>query len=401
MNERSKKAVTLVMITISIASYGIFFNLPPVTEYDGWLIRQYDEVQYSVTAEIHAGDTFVADILNEYGIASGSSFRIRAAETPSILNISGISENLLEFTGVVPVEQQLGQDWVLRNSSLPFFLPTGYWDEIDEALNQTVGIDLVEEWWGDMTITTSIDSTELGVLDYFLAWEREDGVLQGMTINATSHDGWDFIRLALSSQRLAYQTDIDYLLQSVNRNVPVLILLFGTFGSFFVLSFLWRSEIQKRLQKPLPGSLEDRLEEYSSVYLLLWTTGLLITAITSLWASQFTPESIVPVIGSYCFAILLSSFVSFYRLRNIEWNSKPVELIQYGFVSMAAFVSGLFIFQSGEVTTPLAYALPLVFILGALVPLVVMYPLRRLSLTTQSEIVERDESSSMMENEDG
>jgi len=389
------------MIAISTVSYGIFFNPPSVAEYEGWLIRQYDEAQYSVTAEIRAGDTFVVDILNEYGIASGSSFRIRAAETPSTVNISEIGENLLEFTGVVPVEQLLGQDWVLRNSSLPFFLPTGYWDEIDEALNQTVGIDLEEEWWGEMTITTSIDSAELGVLEYFLAWERQDGVLQGMTINATSHDGWDFIRLSLSSQRLAYQMDIDYLLQSVNRYVPVLILLFGTFGPFFVLTFLWRSEIQKRLQKTLPGSLEDRLEEYSRVYLLLWATGLLVTAITSLRASQLAPESIVPVIGSYCLAILLGSFVSFYRLRNIEWNSKPVELIQYGVVSVAASVSGLFIFQPGEVATPLAYALPLVLILGALVLLVAMYPLRRLSLTTQSEIVERDEISSMMEDEDG
>ncbi|MGY5876523.1 MAG: hypothetical protein RTU30_12315 [Candidatus Thorarchaeota archaeon] len=401
MNERSKKAVTLVMITISTVSYGIFFNLPPVAEYEGWLISQYDEVQYSVTADIRAGDTFVADILNEYGIASGSSFRIRAAEIPSTMNISGIVENLLEFRGVVPVEQQLGQDWVLRNSSLPFFIPTGHWDEIDDELNQTVGIDLVKEWWGEMTITTSIDSAELGVLEYFLAWERQDGVLQGMTINATSHDGWDFIRLALSSQRLAYQTDFDYLLQSVNRNVPTLILLFGTFGSLFVLPFLWRSEIQKRLQKPLPGSLEDRLEEYSSDYLLLWTTGLLITAITSAMASQLISESIVPMIGSYCFAILLGSLVSLYKLRNIEWNFKSVELIQYAFVSMAGFVSGLFIFRSGEVVTPLAYALPLVSILGALVLLVVTYPLRRLSLTTQSEIVERDEISSMMENDDG
>ena len=377
------------MIAISTVSYGIFFNLPSVAEYEGWLIRQYDEVQYSVTAEIRAGDTFVADILNEYGIASGSSFWIRAAETPSTVNISGIVENVLELTGVVPVEQQLGQDWVLRNSSLPFFLPTGYWDEIDEVLNQTVGIDLEEEWWGDMTITTSIDSAELGVLEYFLAWEKQDGVLQGMTINATSHDGWDFIRLSASSQRLAYKTDIDYLLQSVNRNAPVPILLFGIFGPFLVLIFLWRPEIQRRLQKPLPGSLEDRLEEYSRVYLLLWTTGLLVTAITSLMASQFTRESIVPVIGSYCLAILLGSFVSFYKARNIEWDSKPVELIQYGVVSAAASVSGLFIFEPGEVATPLAYALPLVLILGALVFLVVMYPLRRRSLTTQSEIVER------------
>ncbi len=388
------------MIAISIVSYSIFTNLPSVAEHEGWLIRQYDEVQYSVNAEIRAGDTFVADILNEYGIVSGSSFWIRAAETPSTVNISGICENLLEFIGVVPVEQQLGQDWVLRNSSLPFFLPTGYWDEIDEVLNQTVGIDLEEEWWGEMTITTSIDSAELGVLECFLAWEKENGILQGMTINATSHDGWDFIRLSLSGQRLAYQADIDYLLQSVNRNVPVLILLFGCFGPFFVLSFLWRAEIEKRLRKQLLGSLEDRLEEYGRVYLLLWTTGLLITAITSLRASQFSSESIVPMIESYCLAILLGSFVSFYKLRNIEWNSKPVELIQYGLVSMAAFVSGLFVFQPGEVATPLAYVLPLILILGALVLLVGMYPLRGLSSTTQSEIVERDEISSMMENED-
>jgi hypothetical protein len=336
------------MIAISITSYSIFFNLPPVAEYEGWLIRQYDEVQYSVTAEVHAGDTFVTDILNEYGILSGSSFRIRVAETPSTINISGIVENLLEFTG----------------------------------LSQSVGIDLEEEWWGEMTITTSVDSAELGVLEYFLAWERQDGVLQGMTINATSHDGWDFIRLALSSQRLAYETDIDYLLQSASRNVPPLLLLVGTFGPFIALAFLWRSEIQKRLQKPLLGSLEDRLEEYSRVYLLLWTTGLFVTATMSLGASQITEESIVPVIGSYFLGILLGSLVSFYKLRNIEWSFKPVEVIQYAFVSIAASVTGFFVFQPGEVGAPLAYAFPLIFILCALVLLVGMYPLRKSALTT-------------------
>ena len=247
LNEGLKKAVTLVLIAISTISFCIFLILPSDAEYEGWLIKQNDEVQYSVTAEIHAGDTFVAYILNEYGVESGSVFRIRPAESPSILNISRICENLLEFTGVVPVEQQYGQDWVLRNSSLPFFLPTGYWDEIDEALNQTAGINLVDEWWGEMTITTSINSTEFGVLEYFLAWEKQDGVLQGITINATSQNGWDFIRLALSSQRLAYEYDINYYLQSFNRNFPAQILLFGTFGPIIVLTFLWRSEIQKRL----------------------------------------------------------------------------------------------------------------------------------------------------------
>ncbi|UCE09166.1 MAG: hypothetical protein JSW61_09300, partial [Candidatus Thorarchaeota archaeon] len=352
-----------------------------------------DEVQYSVTAEIHAGDTFVTDILDGYGISSGSSFRIRPAETPSIINTSKIVENLLEFKGIVPVEQQFGQDWVLRNSSLPFFLPIGHWDEIDEALNHSAGISLEQEWWGEMTLTTSIDSTELGALEYFLAWERQDGVLQGMTINATSLDGWDFIRLALSSQRLAYETDVDYLLQSVQRNVPALLLLVGTFGPAFVIAFLWRSKIRRRLRKPLPGSLEDRLEEHGRVYLLLWTTGLFVTATISLGASQLVSESIVPMIGSYFLGIFLGSLVSFYKVRNIEWSFKPVEVIQYAIVSIAASVTGLFVFQPGDVASPLAYALPLIFILCALVLLVGMYPLRKSCLAMQGEDAGSDETS--------
>lgn len=246
MNESFKKAVTLVMIAICIVSFSLYLILPNDAEYEGWLIKQDDEVQYSVTAEIHAGNTFVVDILDEYGVVSGSIFKIRPSEIPSTINISGICENLLEFIGKVPVEQQLGQDWVLRNSSLPFFLPTGYWDEIDEALNQIAGMNLKDEWWGDMTITTSINSTEFGVLEYFLAWERQNGVLQGMTINATSQDGWDFIRLSLSRQQLAYEFDINYYLQSFNRNIPAQIFLFGTVGPFIVLLFLWRSDIRNR-----------------------------------------------------------------------------------------------------------------------------------------------------------
>lgn len=261
LNENVKKVITIVLIVIAGVSFSLYTTLPSV-EYEGWLIRQNDEIQYSVTAEVNAGDTFVVDILNDYGITSGSSFKIRAAETPSIINISGICENLLKFTGVVQVEQQYGQDWILRNSSLPFFLPTGYWEEIDETLDQATSINLVREWWGEMTFSRSFVSAEFGSLGYFIAWERDDGVLQGMAINATSNNGWDFIRLSLSSQRLAYEIDINYLLESFSRNAFRNFFMFGTFGPFIVLVCLWRPNLQKRQQKPLPESLEDQRVGY-------------------------------------------------------------------------------------------------------------------------------------------
>ncbi|MCK5266441.1 MAG: hypothetical protein KAR03_12600 [Candidatus Thorarchaeota archaeon] len=249
------------MIVIASVSFSLYAMLPSV-EYEGWLIRQNDEIQYSVTAEINAGDTFVVDILNDYGISAGSSFWIRAVETPTIINITGICENLLKFTGVVQVEQQFGEDWILRNSSLPFFLPTGYWEEIDEKLDQATSINLVREWWGEMTFSRSYVSAEFGSLGYFMAWELDDGVLQGMAINATSNNGWDFIRLSLSSQRLAYEMDINYLLESFSRNASRNFFMFGTFSPFIVLVCLWRPNRQKRQQKPLPESLEDQRVGY-------------------------------------------------------------------------------------------------------------------------------------------
>ena len=261
LNENVKKVITIVLIVIAGVSFSLYATLPSV-EYEGWLIRQNDEIQYSVTAEVNAGDTFVVDILNDYGITYDSSFKIRAAETPSIINISGISENLLKFIGVVQVEQQYGQDWILRNSSLPFFLPTGYWEEIDETLDQATSINLVREWWGEMTFSRSFVSAEFGSLGYFMAWERDDGVLQVMAINATSNNGWDFIRLSLSSQRLAYEIDINYLLESFSRNASRNFFMFGTFGPFIVLVCLWRPNLQKRQQKPLPESLEDQRVGY-------------------------------------------------------------------------------------------------------------------------------------------
>ncbi|MGY5879275.1 MAG: hypothetical protein RTV31_03445 [Candidatus Thorarchaeota archaeon] len=246
MNERHKKAVTLVLGVIAIVSFVAYVILPPIDEYEGWFIRQYDEVQYSVTAEINKGDTYVVDILDEYGITSGSYFKIRPTETPSATNTTEICENLLAFKGIIPIEQQQGQDWVLRNSSLPFFLPTGYWDEINETVNHAIGINLVFEWWGDMTITTSINSTEFGTLEYMLAWERLNGVLQGMTINATSQNGWDFIRLSLSSQRFAYDFDISYHLQRFSKDIPLQIFVFGTISPVFAVLVLWRLEIRER-----------------------------------------------------------------------------------------------------------------------------------------------------------
>ena len=257
MNENVKKVITIILIIIAGVSFSLYATLPSV-EYEGWLIRQNDEIQYSVTAEVNAGDTFVVDILNDYGITSGSSFKIRAAETPSIINISGICENLLKFSGVVQVEQQYGEDWILRNSSLPFFLPIGYWEEIDETLNQATSINLVWEWYGEVTFSRSYVSAEFGSLGYFMAWERDDGVLQGMAINATSYNGWDFIRLSLSSQELAYEMDIDYLMESFSRNAFRNFLMFGTLGPFIILVCLWRPNLQKRQEKSLPESSEEQ-----------------------------------------------------------------------------------------------------------------------------------------------
>ena len=261
LNENTKKIITIVLIVIASVSFSLYAMLPSV-EYEGWLIRQNDEIRYSVTAEINAGDTFVVDILNDYEISEESSFWIRAVENPTIINITGICENLLKFTGVVQVEQQFGEDWILRNSSLPFFLPIGYWEEIDETLDQATSINLVREWWGEMTFSRSFVSVEFGSLGYFMAWERDDGVLQGMAINATSNNGWDFIRLALSGQRLAYEMDINYLLESFSRNAFRNFFIIGTFGPFIVIVCLWWSNLQKRQQKPLPESLEDQRVGY-------------------------------------------------------------------------------------------------------------------------------------------
>lgn len=257
LNENHRKAITVFLLILVTASFVIYVISPPIDLYEGWLIRQNDEMQYEVTVDINAGDTFVADILDDYGIGSNTYFGIRVAETPSIINITEICVNLLNFSGVVQVEQQVGQEWVLRNSSLPFFLPTGYWDEINETLNQANGINLVLEWWGEMSITTSIDSQEFGVLDYFIDWEREDGVLQGMTMNATSDNGWDFIRLSLSSLHIGYWWDISYYLQILNRNVPLQILLFGSVVPLFILAILWRPEIRKHFQNRPLNPQED------------------------------------------------------------------------------------------------------------------------------------------------
>ncbi len=385
LKEGYRIAFTLVLAAISIACSVMLVNFPEVPENEGWLIRQHDQVQYYVETELHAGDTYVADLLSDYGITSNSYFWIRAAETPSSLNITNIVENIANLQGVVPVEQQIGQNWVLRNSSLPFFLPTGYWDEIDELLNPH-GMFLKKEWWGEISLTTIINDVELGIFGLVIAWELSDGVLQGMTINATSHSGWDFVRLALSSQRLAYQTDLDYILRIAGRNIPFLLLFFGAFGPIVVILFIWRKGIENAVKKPLSGSLEDRLEEYGRDYLLFWSLGLAIVFVAGFIASQNMMESILPVIVSWCLGLFLASAISIYKIRNIQWGALPVELVQYTFVNVAASVAGMFVFTPGEVSSPIAYALPLAIIIAAFAILIVMYPLsdRALGITQKN-----------------
>ncbi|MFX1370045.1 MAG: hypothetical protein ACFFAY_15740, partial [Promethearchaeota archaeon] len=285
MKKGYRIAFTLVLAAISIACSVMLVNFPEIPENEGWLIRQHDQVQYYVETELHAGDTYVADLLSDYGVTSNSYFWIRAAETPSSLNSTEIVENIANLQGVVPVEQQIGQNWVLRNSSLPFFLPTGYWDEFDELLNPR-GMFLKKEWWGEISLATIINDVELGIFGLFIAWELSDGVLQGMTINATSHSGWDFVRLALSSQRLAYQTDLDYVLRIAGRNIPFLLLFIGAFGPIVVILFTWRKGIENAVKKPLSGSLEDRLEEYGRDYLFFWSLGLAVVFVAGFMASQ-------------------------------------------------------------------------------------------------------------------
>ncbi|MCF2136136.1 MAG: hypothetical protein K9W43_02760 [Candidatus Thorarchaeota archaeon] len=381
------------MIAISAVSFGILLSLPPIPNNHGWLIRQYDEVQYSVTRELHAGDTIVTKILNDYDIMNSAEFRVRPTDTPSTVNITAITEDILQLRGTVAVEQQYGNEWVLRNSSLPFFLPAGYWDDINSILNQTTGVALKNEWWGDMTITIPINSSELGVLECYFAWDKQNGVLQGMTINATSHGTWDFIRLSLSNERLAYETDINYILQAIEKRLPVATFSLGTVVPLLVPGFLWRVEIQERLHKPLQGSIEERLDEYGHTYLFLWMSGILITALASLVASQQIQESITPMYEAFGVAIALGIIVMVYKQRTIEEEPKPIEMMQYAFVSGGISVSVPILSDPENINSPFVYVIPLMFILTALVMLVGMYPLRGLRTTIDDEIMESQVSA--------
>ncbi|MFW9847379.1 MAG: hypothetical protein ACFFD6_11565, partial [Candidatus Thorarchaeota archaeon] len=269
-----------------------------------------------------------------------------------------------------------GQNWISRNTSLPFFLPVGYWDSIEQILNQSIDVTMEEEWWGEMTLTASYSSLELGSIGLLLAWELKDGVLQGMTINASAYDGWDFVRLALSGQHLAYETDLDWIGRSLGLNVISLILIAGAYGPTILIGILWKSEIRSVLTKPLEGTLEERLEAYGREYLFLWSIGVLISAFSGAFASQFTGESISPVIQSYLLSILLGTLVSLYRARRIDSTPAPLEVIQYCVTCVAATISGLFIINPGEVADPIAYALPLVLMVGMMAILFLMHPLR-------------------------
>ncbi|NHI82799.1 MAG: hypothetical protein EAX81_00660 [Candidatus Thorarchaeota archaeon] len=346
------------------------------------MVRQYDEVQYNVESCINAGNTFVTEFLSHYGIESATQLRIRVAETPSVINTTAIAEGIFTFTGVVPVERQVGQGWVPLESSLPFFMPVGYWSEIETRLSEFSLLALREEWWGEMTLTGSV-STEPN-LEFFMAWEIRDGILQGLTFNVTSSNEWDFVRLALSSQKLAYETDLDYLVQTMSRNAPRVLIMLGFLGPICISLLVWNKEIRAHVFKPLTGSVEEQLEEHGRSYIFLWGLGLLVSALAGLFASQYVWESILPMLGSYGLAILLASGVLYYRIRRIEWDEKPTEIIQYAFVSVTASICGLFIFESGEASSPLAYLLPLTMVLGTLILLVLLHPLRSLYSRTKN-----------------
>ncbi|NHJ13659.1 MAG: hypothetical protein EAX95_08280 [Candidatus Thorarchaeota archaeon] len=376
MQAKSKKALTLLLASVAIICCWAYFGLPAPTTYQGWMVRQYDEVQYNVESRINAGNTFVTEFLSHYGIESKTTLKIRVGETPSTTNITSIAEGIYTFTGMVAVERQVGQDWVPLESSLPFFLPVGYWSEIETGLNEFAPLNLKEEWWGEMTLAGSVSSEPN--LEFFMAWEFRDGVLQGLTFNATSSNRWDFVRLALSSQKLAYETNIDYIVQTMGGNAPRVLFMLGFLGPVCILPLVWHKEIGARVFTPLTGSVEEQLEEYGRSYLFLWSLGLLIAVITGLFGSLYVSESILPMFGSYLLAILLASGVLHYRIKRIEWDEKPSEIIQYAFASVTASISGLFIFAPGGVTTPLAYSLPLVMMLGTLVFLIVMHPLRNI-----------------------
>ncbi|MFX0106689.1 MAG: hypothetical protein ACFE7R_00215 [Candidatus Hodarchaeota archaeon] len=388
-----KKQITLMLILVSVFSYYMYVTLPPVEQYMGWVVREGDEIRYSVTAEINSGTTYVANLLDDYGISSGSTLTIRAAEVPTNVNITAIAGALSNLSGIVQVEQKNGQEWITRNSSLPFFLPVGCWDSIEHALNQFMDVDLEKNWWGEIDLTAPYSSPELGSLGLFLAWELEDGVLQGMTINASTYDGWDFVRLALSYQNLAYETDWDLLSRSFGRNIIRLILTGGMLGPIFLFGLLWQSEIRSRLIKPLNGTLEERLETYGREYLLLWCFGAVVSAFAGIYGSQFTQESIFPVIQSYIFSFLLGTLVSLYRVRRIDHTTAPLEVIQYAVASATSTIIGVFIFSPFEVEGSFAYALPIVMFVGMMVLLIVMHPLRALRSKLRLEREEFEDAS--------
>jgi hypothetical protein len=399
VTEGRKKLVTLVFVLIAIFSYYLIVTLPPAEQYKGWVAREGDEVEYYVEAELNSGSTYVASLLGDYGLSSGSTLAVRATKVPTDVNVSAIAGYLLTLNGIVQVEQRTGQEWVHRNSSLPFFLPVGYWESIEETLGEQMDVTIEQEWWGEMSLTASHSSSELGNVGLFLAWEITDGVLQGMTINASAPDGWDFVRLALSGQRLAYETDLNWLSRSIGRNLISLLLIVGALGPFVLIGLLWKLEVRARLTTPLTGTLAERLEIYGREYLFVWSLGVLISALSGIIAIQFIEESISPVIQSYLLSFLLGTLVSLYRARRIDSTPAPLEVIQYCVTCVAASISGLFIVNPGEVADPIAYALPLVLMVGMMAILFLMHPLRAIRSRIELESDELVDASNN-ENDD-
>ncbi|MFW9845282.1 MAG: hypothetical protein ACFFD6_00925, partial [Candidatus Thorarchaeota archaeon] len=89
-----RKAVTLVLLIVTIVSFYLLATLPPADEYAGWVVREGDEVDYHVEADLNSGSTYVASLLDDYGVTSGSTLTVRAAGVPSDVNISSITESL-------------------------------------------------------------------------------------------------------------------------------------------------------------------------------------------------------------------------------------------------------------------------------------------------------------------
>ncbi len=302
-----------------------------------WMVQPGDIIGFETFINSNNTSNSIVDkIISEYkydecekDVWGDTIIRVRAKSIPTEINITKIAEQIINLSGPVQVEQEINRKWELKNITLPFFIPIGFWDNLTNEFKKILPAGAIVNssysWVDEYSYTIQWTS---GNFSYYVwnVWEKKDGVLQATIMNVTDSNGnTDSLEMRLCILKMKYEYDN---LFATLQKIGLESLLFIGFVSFPVAcGYMLRKVIEEK-KKEKEEKLGMNLERKEEISLVLEKWNDIANRYVLIWFG----------FNIVSFVLGLETFTYLINIADVLTSKSTI----YAIIFISAMLSGIF-----------------------------------------------------------